>query len=35
MLVLWLGISIFLVIALRGVCACVFTNKYGKMIDGY
>ena len=29
MLFLWLGLSIFLVIVLKGVCICVFNDYYG------
>lgn len=33
MIFLWIGISVFAVIALKGVCICVFNNKYGTKID--
>ena len=33
MILIWLGISIFSVIALRQVCICVFNDKYGIQVN--
>lgn len=34
LLLIWLGLCIFGVIALKGICICIFNNKYGKKIQG-
>lgn len=33
MLVIWLGLSIFLVIALKQTCICVFNDNYGVRVN--
>lgn len=33
MLILWLGLSIFLIITTKGVCVCDFDVKYGFTIQ--
>jgi hypothetical protein len=33
LLVLWLAVSVFLVVATKGVCVCFYNNKYGFKID--
>jgi uncharacterized membrane protein YjjP (DUF1212 family) len=33
LLVLWLGVCVFLVVATKGACVCYYTDKYGIKVE--